>query len=436
MGEAFLTRRGSTGSAGGEITFDNTPMVAVKTLPNAIKYRSNMAVATNNEYLALAGGSDSSGTNVKDINVFDRSGRQWYNEHPSRLTEMAAAIVNEKLMTFGGVNANGFCTNATYKWAMGNLIGGGDSAVRMESLTRGKRSMSVGVLQDDVIALNGIDDAAIPWKEMEKYQPHSLNTSPIKAHEVLSINLSNVHAYGGVANLTERSIVTAGGYDVSNDSLINRVEAIIKNTEGGISLLNLANLSAPQYEPAIAVIHSLGVKYMLIGLGKKMSTQQGTMISDGIVPTIDVYYYDGISGTQCSTSKYKSFSLSLPGNPSSAIGLSFSNYALFVVFYRGSTKSRGYLVRLYPFEVRSMEFDFHRSGAQGAVIGNDVGYIFGGFKNGQVTGDVEMIKLIRNAPIYPGMKYKLGDMTDEETASSFTLYPLKAESHLSGYMKL
>ena len=47
-----------------------------------------------------------------------------------------------------------------------------------------------------------------------------------------------------------------------------------------------------------------------------------------------------------------------------------------------------------------------------------------------------MIQLLRNVPIYPGMKYKVGSMASEETSNILTLHPLNDEIKLSGYMKL
>lgn len=431
MGDAFLTRRGAKKQ---KITFNNTPMVATKTLSNIITARTQMGVCSNNEYFVAMGGQRKNGMLSNEVNIFDRGGKRWTNSWPIGLIDMAVTIDNHKLMAFGGMYGDNSCSTLAYKWPLGSLLrGDSDSGncKRMQNLAVAKSAINIGKSHGQIELLGGAtDNWGTNW-QIESYNQFNDATTS-QGHSVLSTSLPYNHVYAGCVNITECGIILSGGVDVNNQVLTGGTELIGRNSDGVVTRKTLNSLTDPQYAPAAAVIYNEGFSYALIGLGKTLNRK--------IVSSLDIYYYDGISEQQCNTVKYCSITLPLTGTPTSAIGLSFGNCALFIVGYgNGTTKNKGYFVKISPPNsviTSSIEFNFSRDGMQGGVIGNDVAFLCGGTKNGNVTGDVEMIKLMRDVPIYPGMKYKLGNMANEETASSFTLYPLWAVTQLSGYMKL
>ena len=120
MGDAFLTRRGVKGQ---KITFNNTPMVLTKTLSNALSVgRYNMAVASDEEYIAFVGGLNSSGSAVNNIDFFDRGGKHWIANWPEALSEMAAVITDRRLFCFGGRKSDRSLSAEAKRWQLPEVL--------------------------------------------------------------------------------------------------------------------------------------------------------------------------------------------------------------------------------------------------------------------------------------------------------------------------
>jgi hypothetical protein len=440
MGNAFMTRRGS-GAKEQSINFDNTPMVATKTLSNALTTaRVNMGVATDDEHIAFVCGEDFHGTSTNDVDIFTRSAQHYHATWPDKLVGMATIIQDGRLMCIGGFRNNAELVPYARRWSLGDMLDGNVSHVRMGDLFTAKRDMMIAKYKDGVLTLGGSDTYGATMS-IDHYMPYSnYNDSNSNGHYNLGTNskLSYGRTKSGCASFGSACVAVAGG--IHSTQLLSAVEVVTITSIGAFDRYTCDDLSSAQHSPVTAEIYSEGFKCVLWGLGKKNINASNNALEPQIVDTLDIYYSDGTSQRSCSPTKYGTITLPLLGAPTSAIGLSFGDCALFIIGYAGGiVKNKGYLVKVYSpsvIRVSSMEFDFSRDNMQGGVIGKDVAYLAGGTKNGQATTDVEMIKLMRDVPIYPGMKYRLGYMDQEETANSCTLYPLEAATHLMGYMKL
>lgn len=437
MGEAFLMDQGGGAR---KTTFDGMPVVATKTLSNAITARTGVGCAADDEHFVVAGGKDENGNFVDKGAVFDRGGNKW--EIPYlKIDKPSLILTNNQLWKFGGINTSNSITAESRRSSLGELVHNTASYELLTALAEVKYAIGLAKIDGDIIAAGGLGYNDVPKRVVERYSPFDkFGREQTYSTHVLqsSMHLSYERAYFGISNITSKAVLLMGGIGLGN-TLLKSVEFLSKNMSGSFVRSSRPDLSVAQYSPATAKISNAGYSYVLTGLGKTLPTTQNGMTSSRIVPNIDVYWYDGTSDDQCATSKYESFELPLTGNPTSSIAFQFGNIALFMVGYRGGTiKNKGYLVRVSPMgiEFAEIEFNFSRNDMQGGVIGGDVAYIVDGTKNGQTTGDIEMIQLMRNIPIYPGMKYKLNNMSAEQTANSLTLHPLQTVMKLSGYMKI
>ena len=437
MGDAFLTRRGAKEQ---KITFNDTPMVAVKTLSNVLSVpRYDAAVAFDKEYLALVCGLDAYGRPVSDIDFFNRSGKHWHASWPDELTNMSAIILGHRLIGIGGRYADGTCSAMVKRWALNLALKDEGIPVSMHDISPGRDAATVIQLRDGALAVGGsLSNYEVGGKTFFWITSNTKATS----NDAGFINfspLAHPRAYCAMCRVTDRGILVAGGIDEATKTLLSSTETMALNVKGEMVLGAREDLSAAQYKPATAEIYADdGTHCGLVGLGQTLPKMQGNLVIPAtIVPYIDIFYTSATDQLQIENSKFGTITLPLEGRPTSAVGLSFGDCALFVVGYNdGVTKCKGYLIQLSPLRVNTMEFNFSRGYLQGGVIGNDVAYLACGNKNGQVSTDVEMIQLLRNVPIYPGMKYKVGSMASEETSNILTLHPLNDEIKLSGYMKL
>ena len=434
MGDAFLTRRGVKDQ---KITFNNTPMVLTKTLSNALSVgRYNMAVAFDDTYIAFVGGLNRSGSAVNNIDFFDRGGKHWIANWPDALSEMAAVFIDRNLFCFGGRKSDRSLTATVKRWQVpGALSNSGSLVYAMPSFSNGMCGIAAIPFGDLILTAGGMfqDSPGVDNRSTNRVWCYSLNKATFQD----VTGLFHGRCYTGLLQSTYRTAITAGGLRVATDGIttLDEVTYIRKSAaDGSFSVEEGVPLAVAQWRPTQASIYVQGIQYNLFGLGVTAPTTQGNVVQPSlVVPNVDVYEV-GLHGAVASE-KFTSFTLPLDSNPISSVALGFGDCVLYVVGYMNEL-TKGYLVQLNPLRITTMEFNFRSSEFQGGVINNDVGFIAGGIKNGAVSRDVEMIQLLRRVPIYPGMKYKVGSMTSEETSGILTLHPLNDEIKLSGYMKL
>lgn len=436
MGEAFITRRGAKEQ---KITFNNTPMVAIKTIQNALSVaRIYMAVASDDKYIAFLCGMNASGTPVNNLDIFSRSGQHYVAHWPDALMDMSAEIVNNWLIGICGRSDATTGTKTVKKWHMYNAIRDYGTPITMTNITNYDPLYATCATRfDDCVAVFGglIGNSGV-YDCVWKYS--CWNKQGSNAGYTHLFNVPTSRGFATMGKVTSTALLLCGGVNTSTSSMYNDVDVVSKNADGSITLGRTTSLAVAQYKATQANIHTNGKTYLLVGLGLTLPQIQGGLFApETIVPNINVYVSASDGNTQIGTSEVESFTLPIQGYPVSAVALSFGDCVLYVVDYGdGVTKSKGYLVQLEPLRITTMEFNFSRMYTQGAVIGNDIGVLAGGFKNGVASTDVEVIQIMRNVPIYPGMKYKLGSMASEETSNILTLHPLNDEIKLSGYMKL
>ena len=438
MGDAFITRRSSTAKEQKTI-FNNTPMVAVKTLQNALSLgRFDMAVASDDEYIAFLCGLDGYGRPVSNLDIFTRSGQHYVAYWPDELTDMAAVIDNHKLIGIGGRYSDGTASKMVKRWYLAHAIQDSGTPVIMTDLPSGRYGASATHFADTIVVAGGILGNGEPCNGVFIYSYLNKKNTNNNAGYLYLFEISISRGFAAIGDITTRGVLLAGGKTVNSPAVYDRVDVIGKDVNSNYGTSNRGSLAVAQHSPTQATIYAQGRRYCLFGLGKTLpKTQGGLVVPETIVPNIDVYVSSIDDVNQIDVDKNSTFTLPLEGRPTSAVALSFGDCVLYVVGYsNGVTKSKGYLVQLEPLRITTMEFNFSRNYTQGGVIGNDVGFLTGGTKNGQVSTDVEMIQLLRNVPIYPGMKYKVGSMASEETSNILTLHPLNDEIKLSGYMKL
>ena len=439
MGEAFITRRGSGGGGKEQkITFNDTPMVLTKTLSNALSVgRFNMAVASDNEYISFLCGMNSSGSVVSNIDIFSRSGQHYVAYWPEQWTDMAAVITNNWLIGLCGRGNDTVGTRVAMKWHMYNAIRNYGQPVNMTTVTNYDPlyGACAARFDDGIIAGGGLINSGSAYDNVWKYSFLNQNNVNNNAGYQYS-RVSSSRGFATMGQVTSTCAMMCGGVRLDTNVLFSATDIITKGVNGSISVTSGENLSVAQYAATQANIYTQGRTYLLVGLGLKLPESQGNLFKPPlVVPNIDVYASATVSGYQISSGKYSTFTLPLGSNPISAAALGFGDCVLYIVGYLSGV-TKGYLVQLEPLRVTTINFNFKRTAFTAGVIGNDVGFLAGGIKNGDYSRDVEVIQLLRNVPIYPGMKYKVGSMASEETSDILTLHPLNDEIKLSGYMKL
>lgn len=438
MGDAFLTRRGSKEQ---KITFNDTPMVLTKTLPNALSVgRQKMAVASDEEYIAFLCGQNSSGNAVSNIDIFSRSGQHYVAYWPDEWTDMAAVITNNWLIGICGRGNDSTGTKIVRKWRMYDAIRNQGQPITMTTITNYSPLYGAcAACFDEGIAVFGglIANAGAygAYNDIRIYSCWNQNNVNNNAGFQNVLRVTHERGFATMGKVASDCVMACGGVNLFTNVLYADTDIVAKDVHGNVGLTRGADLTLAQHHPTQANIYSQGRTYLLVGLGLTLAETEGIMLTpEQVVPTIDVYACATDSTDQTYPTKYGTLTLPLESNPLSAVALGFGDCVLYIVSYMQRV-TKGYLVQLNPVRITTIEFNFRSYGLQGGVIGNDVGYLAGGIKNGEFSRDVLMIQLLRNVPIYPGMKYKIGDMTTEETASSFTLHPLQNATKLSGYMK-
>lgn len=436
MGEAFITRRGGGAK---KITFNDTPMVLTKTLPNALSVgRQKMAVASDEEYIAFTNGEDSSGNVVSNIDFFNRSGKHWTSSWPDALSDMGTAIIDNNLIGFGGRKPNNTFSNKIKRWHLTHALSNTGPLTTMADVSRGRCGVAVIPFSGTSLGIGGVFERETGEEgTLSEVCCHSLQSNT----QVFSGGVGWGRAYSAALQCTSNSALVAGGLRLPQGEepmVLSKVNLIKRDSNGDFIISEMPGLMMDQHHPTQATIYDQGKKYFLFGLGLTLAETEGIMLTpEQVVPTIDVYSVDSTEGSTMEVDPGKDRTLTLPleSNPLSAVALGFGDCVLYIVSYMQRV-TKGYLVQLNPVRITTIEFNFRSYGLQGGVIGNDVGYLAGGIKNGEFSRDVLMIQLLRNVPIYPGMKYKLGSMASEETSNILTLHPLNDEIKLSGYMKL
>lgn len=433
MGTVYI--RPSSCSEDTKITLDNTLMVATRTMKNVIVPRTNMGVAADHGHIAFVYGSKYDVGIAPNIDIFDRLGRGWgITVDAGKVAYPMVILYDNMLEIFGGLLETGSPTNQVNRMSLRELVASQTKYNKaMHTLDQSRYGGSIAVCNNKIHVLGGITYNNTPSSKVDRYESTQEGTNVYTGYSTVA-RLDVARSFPACASINNRAFLITGGGDFVNNVAYNSVEVYAYETDGSLYRGTCEPLAVSQVKPLAVNLYHKGYAHILVGLGK---TIQGT-----IVPNIDVYMSTGVhsaASKQIQSSRYATFTLPLEGNPSSAIGLSFADCVLFIVGYNdGVTKNKGYLVRMNysAYYITPIEFNFSRNDMYGGVVGNETGYIAGGTKNGQPTGDVEIIRILRDAPIYPGMKYKLGSMTSEETASSLTLHPLNDEYKLSGYMKL
>lgn len=426
--------RPSSCSEDAKITLDNTIMVATRTLSNAIVPRTNIGVAVDHGHIAFVYGNKFDTGIAPNIDIFDRLGRGWgATIDDCKVAYPIVILYDNMLEIFGGLLESGSPSRTANRMSLRELVASHTSYTAMHTLGQARYGGSIAVCNNKIHILGGITYNNSPTSKVDRYESTQEGASVYTGYESVA-SLDVARSFSACASINNRAFLITGGGDFVNNVAYNSVEVYAYETDGSLYRGVCEPLAVSQVKPLAVNLYSKGCSYILVGLGQ---TMQGT-----IVPNIDVYMSTGVHSSaskQIQSSRYATFTLPLEGNPSSVIGLSFGDCVLFIVGYNdGVTKNKGYLVRMNYAEcfITPIEFNFSRNDMYGGVVGNETGYIAGGTKNRQPTGDVEIIRILRDAPIYSGMKYKLGSMTSEETASSFTLHPHNGEYKLSGYMKL
>lgn len=423
MGNAFITRRAAKQK---KITFTNELMILTKTLQNVLSVpRYNAAIASDFGYIAAVGGVNTNGVTVSDIDFFNRSGKHWHAQWPDELANMAAIICDHRLIGAGGRYTDGTLSKSVKRWALKYALQNEGTPVAMTDLPSGREGAMTARYRGGIALTGGCNSSGEGYTGVFAWNP--LNTRGGNGYSQLT-ELAKGRGFPAMCNVSERGILAAGG--IYKNTLLKSVESIGLGINNSLSVTPKPDLSVAQYKPvAVETYAEDGTHCALVGLGQTLSQT--------IVPYIDIYYTNSTEELQIVNEKLGTITLQWDGQPTSAVGFSFGDCALFIIGYNdGTTKNKGYLVQLNPIRVTTVEFNFSRSYLQGGVVGHDVAYLLCGNKNGSASRDVEMIQLLRNVPIYPGMKYKLGSMASEATSNILTLHPLETEFNLSGYMKL
>jgi hypothetical protein len=226
-------------------------------------------------------------------------------------------------------------------------------------------------------------------------------------HFDLDYPVSNAAA-GSIAG----KIFLAGGWYSKGPTYYNYVR--IFNPDGTMS--TGTNLSVPRKNMACGTI---GNRYILFACGED---------ANGVIRNeIDVYTSDG---TRVQV-------LRIPQGITNMVALSFEDCVIFCCGRKANgPTSLAYIID-NTLAITTIDLGTVRTNATAAKVG-DYGLLFDGCSNASLSSFVNSIQALhvpKAITIPPGATYKLGTMTTEATATTFTTCPLTTPK-LTGYIKI
>ena len=396
MGDAIISRRGSSGST---INFNNTVPYA-KSDGRAINIaKSAPMVAAANNRIIVAGG-DTINHSASDTAVFS----YYPNSDPISLPPLtytrycgACALAGDVAIFAGGEgiysygSTDAYNTRTLEKAFTGNLSYG---RANLAGTSLGDRAIFAGGTKSGGYLYARID-AITSTGEVD----YSKNLTQSRSHLVA----------GTLRNLA----FVAGGKKGTQNVWCDTVDII----DTSLNVTATDPLSSARANVGTA---TLGDSYILFCGG-----DAGSVLSD----KIDVY---NSSGSRVKT-------ITLPTPTTNMFGLSFPNFVIVgggrIPLAEGGTipTDQAYIIDSSLTIVGTITLNTAKY-LCGTATMNGKGFIFGGTNDTVCFDSVEIIELVQNLPLFPGMQYKLGDMGAEETVATTKIY--QVTKGLSGYIKV
>ena len=393
MGQAFIVRRGSSGAT---INFNNTSLVSWLTIPPTSAGVKNGASVSTSTKAVNAGGENSSGPSGSVFGI-DKNLTKTSFENLTSLKKNHVGLEMNGLAAFAGGRNNGtdFMTVDGFNPETGEKVA-------LPEMYYARGNMAAASNGKDSAFFGGDTRGGGVYRTVDWYTHDYTHT-----HFDLDYPVSNAAA-GSIAG----KIFLAGGWYSKGPTYYNYVR--IFNPDGTMS--TGTNLSAPRKNMACGTI---GNRYILFACGED---------ANGVIRNeIDVYTSDG---TRVQV-------LRIPQGITNMVALSFEDCVIFCCGRKANgPTSLAYIID-NTLAITTIDLGTVRTNATAAKVG-DYGLLFDGCRNAALSSFVNSIQALhvpKAITIPPGATYKLGTMTTEATATTFTTCPLTTPK-LTGYIKI
>ena len=393
MGNAFITRRGSSGAT---MNFNNTSLASQFTIsPTSAGVKNGASVSTSTKAVN-AGGENNSGL-LGGVFGIDKNFTKTSFSDLTSLKKNHVGLEMNGLAAFAGGRNNGadFMTVDGFNPETGEKVA-------LPEIYYARGNMAAASNGKDSAFFGGDTRGGGTFRTVDWYTHNFTYT-----HFDLDYPVSNAAA-GEIAG----KIFLAGGWYANGPTYYNNVR--IFNPDGMAS--TGTNLSMPRKNLTCVTI---GDSRILFAGGED---------ANGILRNeVDVY------GSNGSRNKVKY----LPKGLTGMVGMSFEDCAVLL----GGRTIRGVSSKAYIIDdaltITEIDLGTVRTNATAATVG-DYGFLFDGCSNAALSSFVNSIQVLhvpKAITIPPGAKYKLGSMSTQATATTFTTYPLTTPK-LSGYIKI
>jgi len=393
MGQAFIVRRGSSGAT---INFNNTSLVSWLTIPPTSAGVKNGASVSTSTKAVNAGGENSSGLSGSVFGI-DKNLTKTSFENLTSLKKNHVGLEMNGLAAFAGGRNNGanFMTVDGFNPKTGEKVA-------LTGIYYARGNMAAASNGKDSAFFGGDTREGGVFRTVDWYTHDYTHT-----HFDLDYPVSNAAA-GSIAG----KIFLAGGWYSKGPTYYNYVR--IFNPDGTMS--TGTNLSVPRKN------------LICVTIGDRRILFVGGEDANGILRNeIDVYGSDGSRNTV----KY------LQKGITGMVGMSFEDCAILLCGRTISgVSSKAYIID-DNLTITEIDLGTVRTNATAAKVG-DYGLLFDGCSNAALSSFVNSIQALhvpKAITIPPGATYKLGSMTTEATATTFTTCPLTTPK-LTGYIKI
>ena len=392
MGEAFITRRGGSG---GTINFNNTFLYQKGTAPSLPMAKQGTVVIPSKYGILAAGGFTRS-------NNYDYSVRYYNKNMEVKILETltyprkysAGALAGDVAVISCGYSSSAGAKTEGYNMRTGTKV--------FEGVITYARYFAAGASAGEkALFIGGCDSTGRIFARVD---------AVTSTGELSTANLSQSRSRIGAGTLDGKAFAAGGE---SGGVYYDNVDMITDD----LNITAAQPLSSPRSQVGVAVMPG---KFIFFFGGRD---------SNGFSNKIDIYNFDG--------ERVKTIQFSTP--TTLMFGLSFDN---FVVLAGGDIKTstggstatnKAYVIDESLTIIATITLDVAKYGCSTGTI-DEKGVIFGGATDSSDCADVEVIEVAKQLLLLPGMKYKLGDMANEQTVASSTIYPITKA--LTGYIKV
>ena len=396
MGEAFITRRGGSG---GTINFNNTFLYQKGTAPSLPMAKQGTVVISSKYGILAAGGYTRNNNYDYSVRYYDKNMEVKILEtltYPRKYS--TGALAGDVAVISCGYSSSAGAKTEGYNMRTGTKV--------FEGVITYARYFAAGASAGEkALFIGGTDSTGRMFARVD---------AVTRTGELSTANLSQARHRIAAGTLNGKAFAAGGE---NGGVYYDNVDMITED----LTITEAQPLSTPRTQVGVVVMPG---KFIFFFGGREATTDRVNLSNK-----IDVYNFDG--------ERVKT--ITLPTPTTLMFGLSFDNFVVLAggetpVGLWGSTPTnQAYVIDESLTIIATITLDAAKYGCSTGTI-DEKGVIFGGSLDSADCADVEVIEVAKELLLLPGMKYKLGDMANEQTVASSTIYPITKA--LTGYIKV